>query len=187
MKKRILMGVLAFSLPALAGELGIKLGGADINWKGGGSTSLDMFVSVYAESLSTVSPMVKAGPSFEIGYGKKDIGTFYCVGYGVCSVDLTYTTLELNGKVAVSPMPLLDIFGGGGVSYSRFGLDATDPYTGNTVGTLGDEFGTGFQLFAGAQAVFGIFGVGLEYKYKKLNTDSIDSVSAITLNLSLRF
>jgi len=83
-------------------------------------------------------------------------------------------------------MPMLEIFGGAGISYNRFGLDARD-LSGNPIGTLGDEYGTGFQAFGGAQATFGVLGMGLEYKRKWVSTDSVDGISAYTLNLFVRF
>ncbi len=186
MKKLAVAGVLVLSVPVTAVEIGLKLGNADIIWDDGDTTSLDLYAALYAESLSQVSPLVKAGPSVEIAYGKKDIGTFYCTGYGYCQVDLTYTAFELNAKAAVTPMPAVDLFCGGGVSYNRFGLDAKD-LSGNPIGTLDDEYGTGFQVFGGAQATLGVFGIGVEYKHKWVSTDSIGGTSAFTLNLSLRF
>jgi len=187
MKKAVGATVLALCAPLMALEVGVKVGSANVIWKDGNYTPLDLYAAVYLESLSGLTPVVKGGPSVEILYGRESLGVFYCWYYGPCRLDFTVTGFELNAKAALTPLPMLDIFGGAGVSYSRFGLDASDPSTGNPVGTLGDEYGTGFQAFGGAQANFGIFGIGLEYKRKWVNTESVSGISSYTLNLSLRF
>ena len=179
-------------LPAFSqgAEIGLKLGNAELEWAdefGGGTTSLDGYASIYVGKSYSITPLISIGPFLEIGYGKKEIGAAWCIGYGLCTVDLTYTTLELNGKVSLTPVPLVEIFGGAGVSYNRFGLDAKDYYTGQNIGTVADETGGGFQGFGGAQLNISRFGIGVEYKYKKVNTDSVDAVSHLTLVLSLKF
>ncbi len=187
MKKTAGALIFALSTPLMALEIGVKVGSANVIWKDGDYTPLDLYASVYLESLSDMTPVFKAGPSVEILYGRKSLGIFDCWDYGPCRLDFTVTGFELNAKAAVTPVPMFDVFGGAGVSYGRFGLDASDFYTGNPVGTLGDEYGTGFQAFGGAQANFGIFGVGMEYKRKWVNTESVKGISSYTLNLSLKF
>lgn len=188
MKRVLLAGLLLMSSQLYAIELGVKLGNARINWDGGNdSTTLEGYLAVYGEYMFPVTPVLSVGPNVEIGYGKKDIGTFYCVGYGTCSVDLTYTTLEVNAKAILDVTPVLDLYGGLGISSNRFGLDAKDPSTGTPVGTLGDETGGGAQAFVGAQLTVGKFGAGLEYKYKSVDTDSVESVDVVSLNLFVSF
>ncbi len=190
MKKKVLAfltGALFVPVLSQGAEIGLKLGNAQLEWSDGDNTTLDGYASVYFGKSYSITPLISIGPFFEIGYGKKEIGAYWCIGYGLCTVDLTYTTLELNGKVSLTPVPLVEIFGGAGVSYNRFGLDAKDYYTGQNIGTVTDETGSGFQGFGGAQLNISRFGIGVEYKYKKVNTDSIDAVSHLTLTLSLRF
>ncbi|RLJ70415.1 outer membrane protein with beta-barrel domain [Hydrogenivirga caldilitoris] len=188
MKRFILAGGLILSTQLYAVELGVKLGNARINWSGGNdSTTLEGYVAFYGEYLFPVTPVLSVGPNVELGYGKKSIGTFYCAGYGTCSVDLTYTTLELNAKAVLSVAPVLDLYGGAGISSNRFGLDAKDPVTDAPVGTIGNENGGGAQAFAGAQLKVGNFGAGLEYKYKAVDTESVDSVDVVALTLFVRF
>ena len=186
----VLVGLSLLPVFSQGAEIGLKLGNAELEWSnevGGRTTSLDGYASIYFGKNYSITPLISVGPFFEIGYGKKEIGAAWCVGYGLCTIDLTYTTLELNGKVSLTPVPLVEIFGGAGVSYNRFGLDAKDYYTGQNIGTVTDETGSGFQGFGGAQLNISRFGIGVEYKYKKVNTDSIDAVSHLTLTLSLRF
>ncbi|WP_457600734.1 outer membrane beta-barrel protein [Hydrogenivirga sp.] len=188
MRKILFVGFLLASTQVYAVELGVKLGNARINWDGGNdSTTLGGYLAVYGEYLFPITPVLSVGPNVEIGYGKKDIGTFYCPGYGTCSVDLTYTTLEVNAKAVLDVSPVLDLYGGAGISSNRFGLDAKDPVTDAPVGTLGDETGGGAQAFVGAQLTVGKFGAGLEYKYKAVNTDSVESVDIVALSLFVSF
>ncbi len=185
MRRFLILGLL-LSTQLYALELGAKLGNARINWKDNTDTTLEWYLALYGEHLFPLSPTLSVGPMVEIGYGKKNIGTFYCPGVGTCKVDLTYTTLEVNGKAILSITPILDLYGGGGISSNRFGIDAWD-LNGNSVGTLGDETKGGAQAFVGAQLKGRGFGAGIEYKYKYVNTDSIDSVDAVTLSLFLSF
>ncbi len=188
MKKALLVGLLLTSSQLYAIELGVKLGNARINWEGGNdSTTLEGYLAVYGEYMFPVTPVLSVGPNVEIGYGKKNVGTFYCVGYGRCTVDLTYTTLEVNAKAILDVSPVVELYGGAGISSNRFGLDAKDPNTGTPVGTVGDETGGGAQAFVGAQLTVSKFGAGLEYKYKAVNTSSVKSVDAVTLSLFARF
>lgn len=188
--KRVMLvsGLLLVSSQLYAIELGVKLGNARINWEGGNdSTTLEGYLAVYGEHMFPVTPTLSIGPNIEIGYGKKSIGTFYCVGYGTCRVDLTYTTLEVNAKAILDVTSAFELYGGLGISSNRFGLDAKDPSTGGSVGTVADETGGGAQVFMGAQLTASGFGAGIEYKHKAVNTESIKSVDVVTLNLFVRF
>jgi hypothetical protein len=187
MKRALPLLAVFLSTELYALEIGFKLGNARINWDGGDDTTLEGYLAVYGEYLFPVSPVLSIGPMIEIGYGKKDVGTFYCPGYGTCSVDLTYTTLEVNAKAVLDVSRVLDVYGGVGISSNRFGLDAKDPSTGAPVGTLGDETGGGAQIFGGAQLTLGKFGAGLEYKYKAVDTESIESVDVVSLSLFVSF
>ena len=187
MKRILLTGILLAFLEAHAVEIGAKFGNTRINWKGiNDSTTLEWYIGVYGEYMFPVGPSLNLGPNVEIGYGKKNVGAFYCDSNRVCTVDLTYTTLEVNAKAILDVSPMFEIFGGAGVSSNRFGLDARDTSTGRSVGALADETGGGFQAFVGAQLTIKGFGVGLEYKYKAVDTSSIKSVDVVTLNFFFR-
>ncbi len=168
-------------------EVGIKLGNTRINWKGNDSTTMDWFVSLYGEQMFPLTTFIYAGPSLELGYGRDSIGLFYCRGYGLCRLDFVYTTVELNGKLLVNLGSGLSLYGGGGVSANRFGIDASDPLTNTNIGTLGDENTVGFQAFGGASVSWNRWGISLEYKRKSFNSDSISSSDTFTLNLFARF
>jgi len=63
MRKLVVAGLLSFSAPLMALDLGLKLGGADVVWKDGDTTPLDLYAAVYAESLSPISPAIRSEPS----------------------------------------------------------------------------------------------------------------------------
>ncbi len=173
---------------ALGWEVGIKIGNADIDWKGTDErTTIHGFVSFYLDGDYPMSPFLVLSPSLELGFGRRSVGEFFCPDWGACRLDLTYTTLELNGKAKIMPVPHLDLYGGVGVSYSRFGIDAYDLPTGVQIGTITDERGAGFQAFAGFQVRIRGVGIGGEYKIKRVDTESVEGVDTLTFILSYRF
>ncbi len=183
-----LISVLCIAGVSFGWEVGIKIGNADVDWKGAeGRTTLHGFVSLYLDGNYPLSPLVSVGPSGEIGFGRRAIGEFSCPGWGPCRLDLTYTTFELNGKVKVRFVPALEVYGGAGISYSRFGIDAYDIPTGVSIGTITDERGAGFQAFGGFQFRVRGVGIGGEYKVKRVDTESIEGVDTITFVLSYAF
>ncbi|MDQ7038699.1 MAG: outer membrane beta-barrel protein [Aquificota bacterium] len=169
-------------------EVGIKIGNAYIDWKGTGErTTLHGFVSFYLDVDYPASPFVVLSPSLELGFGRRSVGEFFCPGWGPCRLDLTYTTLELNGKAKFRPVPYLDLYGGAGISYSRFGIDAYDLPTGVGIGTITDERGAGFQAFGGFQVRIRGVGIGGEYRIKRVDTESVEGVDTLTFVISYRF
>jgi len=184
---RFVLFLLVAVSQVLALEIGIKLGNSRVNWSGSGSTTLESFFSIYGEHMFSPTTFLSFGPSFEFGYGKERVGLFYCPGYGTCQLEFTYTTVELNGKARLNASPTFGLYGGVGISTNRFGVDAKDTRTGNTIGTIRDENTAGAQAFFGMSGRVGPVGTSLEYKYKVFDTDRIDSVDTLTLNLFLNF
>ncbi len=187
MFRRLVFLVISVASVSLGWEVGIKLGNANIDWKGTDErTTLYGFVALYLDGDFPVSPMVSVGPSVEMGFGRRAIGEFDCPGWGPCRLDLTYTTLELNGKGKVR-VSMLEVYGGLGISYSRFGIDAFELPSEVEIGTITDERGAGFQAFGGFQVRIGGVGIGGEYKFKRVDTESIEGVDTLTFVLSYRF
>jgi hypothetical protein len=186
MKKSLLAGALMLSSALWSAELGLKLGGASIKQKDiRDPINLSTYAALYIDLDTPLSPLISAGPSFEIASGSVKVGDAYCSGWGSCRIDFTYTTLEANGKIKVK-LTMIQLFGGAGVSLNRFGLDAYDS-SGTKIGTLGDINATGLQVFGGAMLTFGVFGVGAEYKVKSINLPDVEYVSHYTVNLALVF
>jgi opacity protein-like surface antigen len=185
---RRLLLLLGLAGTSLGWEVGVKIGNASLDWKGTGDrTTLHGFLAFYLDGDYPLSPNLTLSPSLEIGFGRRSIGEFSCPGWGPCRLDLTYTTLELNGKVNVKVLPPFELYGGAGLSYSRFGIDAYDLPTGVEIGTITDERGAGFQLFGGFQFRIKGVGVGGEYKFKRVDTESVEGVDTLTFVLSYRF
>ena len=171
----------------MAVEVGVKLGNATVKDKDSGSTNLDAYVALYADLLLPITPIFHVGPMFELGYGSKEKGDkfVYCktpTYFGYCKLSYVYTTAEANAHGLISVTPMVDIYGGAGVSYNKFGLKGTDA-SGSSVGYVSDESANGVQAYVGAQVKFRGVGIGIEAKYKKVSSDRIDSVFVGTLNI----
>ncbi len=188
MVRRVFLLVLAGTFLSFGWEVGIKIGNANVDWKGTEEkTTLHGFVALYFDGDYPLLPFISVGPSVEMGFGRRSIGEFVCPDWDLCRLDLTYTTLELNGKGKITPVPTFEVYGGVGISYSRFGIDAYDIPTGLQIGTVTDETGAGFQAFGGFQIRIKGVGIGGEYKLKRIDTESIEGVDTLTFVLSYRF
>jgi len=171
---------------ALAGELGLKIGSASLNWSDGTSTDFDAYVSVYGGKSISLSPLFGIDILGEIGYASLQLENYTTILYGNVNRKLTYTTLEINAQGYVSPIPGLKGYAGAGLSYNRYAIDYTDS-SGNKIATDAEETATGYQGFIGIQYTFLRFAIGVEYKKKYASSQSVDGVDALTLSLAIKY
>ncbi len=177
-----------------AAELGLKFGSSTITFTGpsgqGADVDFDYVAALYLDFID-INPYSKSGvgPSFEISYAKKSLGSFLCVdsfgNLASCDVDFTYTGFEVNLKAVYGSD--LRLFASGGISTNRLAFDYYIPSTGDS-GNWFEEYYWGFQGAAGAQYVFAnSFSVGAEYKYKVYTDDEIDHQEFFTINFGYQF
>jgi len=186
MRAKLFIFILALSTYISASEVGLKAGPAHIKHKNvQEQINLYSFLSIYLDADIPVTYNFSIGPSFEFGSGGLFLRSVTCLGYGICKIEFTYTTLEANAKAKIK-MALFQLFGGGGVSLNRFGIDAYDAGD-NKIATLKQVNAVGAQLFAGGLLTFGGFGIGAEVKVKKLTVPDIRYVVHYSINLALTF
>ena len=186
MKAKLIVAVITLSTLASASEIGLKLGPASIKHKDvKEQINLPAFLSIYLDADIPLGPTLSLGPSFELGSGNIHLKSVTCLGYGLCSIKFTYSTLEANAKAKLK-LTFFQLFWGGGISLNRFGVDAFDAGN-NKIATLREINAVGAQLFGGGLVTLGVFGIGAEVKVKKLTLEDVRYVVHYTVNVALTF